>query len=676
MSNYKLSVISNGGGASFEALVIASKLNLIPFEISLVTTPGSSICDRVNRLGVPVLYTKKGSSQSVEDFHHTLAVKIKEKQNPDLVLFLNNVDNPTKQFLQIFQDQTLLFEDSFPGQPKCNSLKTLDYLKYKIIDKAGLTVYLVNYDKKTDSNSLEVLETIPLKTVFPQLNTELNSKLEPTFAQQAQSQEKCLLISALFRWIYFNSNKKLFLENCFGYLEFSRYGKVRDLYNYFESPDHQDHIQSVLCIHQTSRLSSFDRYITEIKGRGHLLTIISKWWFDNTRHIIKNHLLSVHDDVMFVKPARIIPLEIVVRAYITGSTKTSLWVNYQNNRTYCGILFPEGLKKNEKLENLVITPTTKGEIDEPISENEIIDQKYLTKNEWEFISKTSINLFKFGQKIADQMGYILVDTKYEFGYDSDDNIMLIDEIHTPDSSRYWIKETYNERFSSGIEPEKIDKDGIRDYLKDILDDPYNDPIPEIPEEKKKEVLNSYFTFAKSLTSMELSLEEFQEKVQNCLERSYFNSDIERNIEYQELNTVLAPPEIQLLYDHSYHGKFENKLTPIANFIISKIKGYLYLVTDFKNSRVQKAFSKKGIPSSLISLSLVKDPNYVVMITSIINKLIKTTKILVMVLGDPNQDLSVYLHQNLKCPVLFLSQDPEESELDRNANLVDLILRLN
>jgi phosphoribosylaminoimidazole-succinocarboxamide synthase len=289
-------------------------------------------------------------------------------------------------------------------------------------------------------------------------------------------------------------------------ITFYNSGKVRDIYKITINPE-----SYLLCFHQTSRLSCFDRQITQIDGRGTLLTSISSWWFLNTKHIIPNHYLYHEKDILIARPARVIPLEIVVRAYITGNTKTSLWTNYQNDNTYCGITFPPGLKKNQKLDHIVITPTTKGTTDDPISKTEIIEKNILSLDDYNYIEQKSLELFKYGQKIADKIGFILVDTKYEFGYDQNNQIILIDEIHTPDSSRYWFKETYQDRFNQSLEPHKIDKDAIRDYLKETIPDPYNDPIPNIPIEKKHQVLQSYYDFAKKLLNIDRNFEEWIQK---------------------------------------------------------------------------------------------------------------------------------------------------------------------
>ena len=184
---------------------------------------------------------------------------------------------------------------------------------------------------------------------------------------------------------------------------------------------------------------------------------------------------------------------------MTGSTSTSIWTHYQRGeRIYCGIQFPDGLVKNQKLTENVITPTTKGVRDEPLTEKEIIVEGIMTIEEWMYIKEKALELFNFGQKIADEKGLILVDTKYEFGKDVYGNIILIDEIHTCDSSRYWLKDTYEERFMLGQEPEKFDKDIIRDYIISKCD-PYKDQLPDIPDELIRKVSYAYQKFYEFLT---------------------------------------------------------------------------------------------------------------------------------------------------------------------------------
>ena len=269
-------------------------------------------------------------------------------------------------------------------------------------------------------------------------------------------------------------------------------GKVRNIY------EHEDN--NKLYIETTDRLSSFDKHICNLENKGKILTLICVFMFNKTKHIISNHYISHINNILVVKKCVPFKIEFVVRGYITGNTKTSLWTHYNNGvRNYCGIQFPDNLKKNQKLEEPVITPTTKDIEDIPISKEEIINRNYMTQNECDFVYEKAMELFKYGQKMADNAGFILVDTKYEFGKDENNNIILIDEIHTCDSSRYWIKKTYQNRFKNNIEPEKLDKDTIRDWVKSQCN-PYIDEIPDISEDLKKKTIESYRYFYESISN--------------------------------------------------------------------------------------------------------------------------------------------------------------------------------
>jgi phosphoribosylaminoimidazole-succinocarboxamide synthase len=244
----------------------------------------------------------------------------------------------------------------------------------------------------------------------------------------------------------------------------------------------------------TDRQSAFDRILASIPFKGQVLTETSAFWFENTKDIIKNHVIDVPDpNVIVCKKLEVFPIEVVVRGYITGVTDTAAWTAYsKGERNFCGNILPEGLKKNQKFDKPIITPTTKSEDhDEKISGDEIIKRKLLTKEQWDHISEKALKLFGRGTRIAVKNGLILVDTKYEFGFDNKGNIFLIDEIHTPDSSRFWIKETYNEKFENGEEPENIDKEFLRLWFKEHCD-PYKDKVlPEAPEELVVELSKRY-----------------------------------------------------------------------------------------------------------------------------------------------------------------------------------------
>ena len=287
-----------------------------------------------------------------------------------------------------------------------------------------------------------------------------------------------------------NYNKRISLElnNCLTETSFlkgnKRTGKVRDQYD----------VGDKIVLITTDRQSAFDRVLASIPFKGQVLNQISAWWFKKTEHIVANHLIEMPDpNVVVAKKCKVIPIEFVVRGYITGSTSTSLWTVYNNgDREYCGNKLPEGLIKNQKLDGNMLTPTTKEEHhDRPISPEDIINEGWMTKEDWVFCSKIALDLFSFGQKIAAEHGMILVDTKYEMGIDGSGNILLIDEIHTPDSSRYWIKNTYEQRIENGLEPENIDKEFLRLWFVGNCD-PYNDDeLPPAPNNLVVELSNRY-----------------------------------------------------------------------------------------------------------------------------------------------------------------------------------------
>ncbi|KAL6581302.1 Phosphoribosylaminoimidazole-succinocarboxamide synthase (SAICAR synthetase) [Orobanche minor] len=227
-------------------------------------------------------------------------------------------------------------------------------------------------------------------------------------------------------------------------------GKVRDIY------DGGDYLVLVT----TDRQSAFDRVLASIPFKGQVLNEISLWWFNQTQHIVPNAVVCSPDrNVTIAKKCSVFPVEFVVRGYVTGSTDTSLWTVYQNGvRNYCGNELPDGMVKNQKLSANILTPTTKAaDHDVPITPEEIIQKGLMSESDYIEASKAALSLFAYGQRIAREHGLILVDTKYEFGKGSDGAVLLIDEVHTPDSSRYWIADSYEDRFQNGLEPENIDK---------------------------------------------------------------------------------------------------------------------------------------------------------------------------------------------------------------------------
>ncbi|MDP6568472.1 MAG: phosphoribosylaminoimidazolesuccinocarboxamide synthase [Candidatus Marinimicrobia bacterium] len=306
------------------------------------------------------------------------------------------------------------------------------------------------------------------------------------------------------------------LNNCLTKTDLStgvKYGgKVRDRYE----------LEDRLVLITTDRQSAFDRILAAIPFKGQVLNQTSAWWFEQTKDIIPNHVIDIPDpNATVARKCTVFPIEFVVRGYITGSTSTSLWTVYNSgDREYCGNVLPDGLVKNQKLDTNMLTPTTKEEHhDRPISPSEIVNEGWMSQEDWDYCSGKAVELFTFGQKTAAENGMILVDTKYEMGRDEDGHIMLIDEIHTPDSSRYWLADSYEARINAGKEPENIDKEFLRLWFVDNCD-PYNDKVlPDAPEELVIELSKRYIQLYEMITGKTFSFPDHEIPINNRIQQN-------------------------------------------------------------------------------------------------------------------------------------------------------------
>jgi len=289
-------------------------------------------------------------------------------------------------------------------------------------------------------------------------------------------------------------------------------GKVRD--NYI---DEEKNLRIIIA---TDRISSFDRVITTIPFKGQMLNQVSAFWFEKTKDLVKNHLISVPDpNVSVVQQCKTIPVEMIVRAYITGT----MWRNYLKEKPTSGFLPPKGMKKNQKFDDIMLTPSTKAESghDIYIAKEQIIKEKMVDKDIYNEMEEATVKLFKFGQDYCKKNGLILVDTKYEFGMYNDE-LIVIDEIHTQDSSRFWISDTYDERFEKGDEPEILDKEIFRGWLMETYPNIFpnislDQEIPPIAEEIRIEVAKRYMKTYEKITG-----HEFKPEVSNIYQRIHDN----------------------------------------------------------------------------------------------------------------------------------------------------------
>ena len=281
--------------------------------------------------------------------------------------------------------------------------------------------------------------------------------------------------------------------NLTGYGEAQR-GKVRDSYV-------KDGRRFIVT---TDRISAFDKVLGTIPFKGQVLNRVAAFWFEKTGDLVPNHLLGTPDPaVMEVMDCTPMPVEMVVRAYVTGSTSTSIWTHYKNgSRLFCGNKLPDGMKKHQKLDAPILTPSTKaeqGDHDVSASREEILAMGRICEEDFDTISKMSFDLFEIGQKHCAQNGLILVDTKYEFGKTANGKIVVIDEVHTPDSSRFWQADTYQKHFEAGQNPQGLDKEYVRVWLKTERGFTGDGDVPEIPPQISVEAARRYIAACEQIT---------------------------------------------------------------------------------------------------------------------------------------------------------------------------------
>lgn len=277
-------------------------------------------------------------------------------------------------------------------------------------------------------------------------------------------------------------------------------GKVRDNYSKGD--------RRILIV--TDRLSAFDRIITLIPFKGQVLNQIAQFWFENTADIAGNHVIEFPDpNVVVAKQCTALPVEMVVRGYITGVTSTSAWYHYERGeRNFCGNLLPDGMKKDQRLDAPIITPSTKAEHgghDESVSREKILERGIISPEQFDEMAGMAMKLYQRGVEICAKQGIILVDTKYEFGISPEGKIILIDEIHTPDSSRFWFADEYEERFAKSEPQKKIDKEYLREWLA-ARGFTGEGEVPLVPEEIKVETARRYIQAYELITGKDFVAE--------------------------------------------------------------------------------------------------------------------------------------------------------------------------
>ena len=495
----KVALLGSGTGTSIASVCNACKYNLLPVKINCIVTNNQNdytlenIASHFDKKYVNLHWDKDGVTR--EEYERTL-IDTLEECDVDLVVLAGWNHIVGKELIGSFRyviNMHPALPDSFVGQ---NCIKE------------AYNAYQRGEIKYTGSMVHHVTTKLDRGEVISSVNVPIygNDTYEMLETRQ-KLMEKGLLVESIQKIVAKYNASMIEDLNSGVYI-----GKVRRV---------EDIGYNLLLMSTSDRLSAFDKHVCNVPLKGLILNQLSKWWFSKTTDIIPNHYLFSNNNHMVVKKTKPIMLEIVVRGYMTGSSNTSIWSMYKRGeRQMYGLQFRDGYVKNEKLDEIIITPTTKGEHDYPITEEEIVSQKFLTQEEYDFVKTKALELFKRGQEVASESGFILVDTKYEFGRLENDEIILIDELHTCDSSRYWLKETYEDNFKNGKEPNKLDKDCIRDWIKTQCD-PYNEEVPTVPENVIQNVSNVYKTYYENLTGETLENGVVEELTREDFLEDYF-----------------------------------------------------------------------------------------------------------------------------------------------------------
>lgn len=409
-------------------------------------------------------YYKPWSSSKISrtDYDKELA-QFTKTLDPDIIVLAGWNHILGTNFLKILNNKTIInlhpaLINQFPGN---NSIEhAWDEFQKGKIQHTGIMVHKV-------TDVLDVGEVIAEKKI----NIETSFTLKKLY-EKIQFNEKFVLLEALEILV----------------LDLFKKGKVKNMYNLDNNR---------MVIFHTDRLSSCNSVICSLEGKGELLSLLTNFWFNKTDDIIKNHVIEYGQNHLIVEKCELIPIEFIVRGYITGS----MWKKYESGaRLFCGNTLKDGLKKYQKLDQFIITPTTKDDEDRPINYNYILENKIVTLEELDYIYDTCAKLYILGQYESLKNNLILCDTKYEFGRNQKGEIVLIDEIHTIESSRYWRKDTYTNNIDNNLAPDNYDKDIIRTYIQ-------NNQF--VPESAKKTLLGYYKHVYETLSGNKIdSIEPF------------------------------------------------------------------------------------------------------------------------------------------------------------------------
>jgi phosphoribosylaminoimidazole-succinocarboxamide synthase len=457
-------VFASGSGTNFEAIIKATQNRIIKGFVSLLicNKPDANCIKIAEENDIPVLvkpYQKK--EQTRDEYYKDILIEI-EKYKADLIVLAGWMLIVTPTFITTCKDNEINLinlHPALPGHfPGINAIeRAFEAYQNNEIKETGLMVHHVV--PEIDAGKVLCQEIVPI----------FGNDTIDSFKNRMQYFEKPLLIKAINTILKQNENI-INMTNIYT-------GKVSNVYEI----THNNQKQPYLAIYHTDRLSAFNRNLCEIPDKGRISTLLTTRWEELIGKEIKNAFIRSHQNTIGYYKCEPIKLEIIVRGYISGS----LWRQYEKGeRKIYGIDFPDGLVKYQRLNEPIITPTLKSETDDPITVEELLNQNIVTKEEWAKIEDMALKLYTIGYIYCDEHGLILADTKYEFGYGPDNDIWLMDEIHTFDTSRFWLKETYQNNMEKELKPESLDKDFIRDWI--LENNSY-----ELPDEMKEKLRQIY-----------------------------------------------------------------------------------------------------------------------------------------------------------------------------------------
>jgi phosphoribosylaminoimidazole-succinocarboxamide synthase/formyltetrahydrofolate-dependent phosphoribosylglycinamide formyltransferase len=544
---FNIIVFVSGNGTNLQELIDASSPNaegdiILPINIVKVicNKKDAYAIERCAKANVPYSVIIKKKEMTKQEYEDIILKEI--LQDPcDMIVLAGWMYVLSEYFLnqcnKSHKCDIINLHPALPGKfPGANAIgEAFVSFQFDKIDKTGVMVHRVI----PEIDAGEVIDCVDV----PIYNNDTLSSLE----QRVSYFEKPLLLHAISKLLHLAEKEK----NLSGQPRLLYDGKVRNVY---------DIGYGLIALESTDRQSAFDKHICTIPGKGTILTEVSSEWFKLTKDIMPNHFLFHDNNVMICRKAERYDVEVVVRGYITGSTSTSLWTHYAKGvRNYCGIQMPDGLIKNQKLQYPIVTPTTKDANDKPLTPDEIIERRLMTNEEWTYVREKALQLYLFGVEYAKKKGLILVDTKYEFGKDPNGNIILIDELHTCDSSRFWIESTYNDKFLKGENPDSLDKDVVRNYIVSKCD-PYKDEIPIVPSDIINRVTQAYNDFRTILmgNNAENNLPRQQHLPQYYLpHRPHQNDLLQQPRPYQ--NDLLQPRKVETVVANYFTNEHNAKI---------------------------------------------------------------------------------------------------------------------